>query len=394
MSPQYRLVTLVSLSSIGAMAARFTVLLCAAQSGASPFMVGLLATAFAAAAAACAVPVGRTTDRAGTKRPLLFGTAILVVALALGAAWRDLPLLFVIAILGGLAHSTLIIAFQRLAGDLAPPNGRAEAFGLLAFGFSIAILAAPVISGFAIDHVGFSATFLLFVLIAVCSFMMVWFDLLPWPPAAGARHDRQPGPVPARSGTLGLLRAPALVRLWVCCAMFESAWMGFGFMVPIRGTDLGFSASSIGLIAGAAGVMIVMTRAFMTQLLRRFTPWQLLIAGLLFVALGFTGFALATQFAWLVACGALIGTGQGLASPMLNALIYEAAPAHEAGEAMALRTVINNVSQGSIPLIAGAVSSVLGLAPVFWLLAAGLFGTVWSSRAQWGRRRSGRRDGA
>ena len=176
--------------------------------------------------------------------------------------------------------------------------------------------------------------------------------------------------------------------------MFESGWMAFGFMLPILGTQRGFSASRIGLIAGAAGLMLFLTRACLTHLLRRLTPWQLLIIGLVLIGLGFSGFSLANEFVWMAACGGLIGMGQGAASPMLSALIYENAPAHEAGEALALRTLISNVSQGSIPLIAGALSSVFGVAVVFWLLAAGLFGTAWWSRAQWGRQRSHRHDGA
>ena len=54
----YKLVTLVSLSSTGATATRFTVFLCAAQSGASPATVGLLAALFAGVGAFASVPAG------------------------------------------------------------------------------------------------------------------------------------------------------------------------------------------------------------------------------------------------------------------------------------------------------------------------------------------------
>ena len=390
----YKLVTLVSLSSTGATATRFTVFLCAAQSGASPATVGLLAALFAGVGAFASVPAGRAIDRSGTKKPLLLGTSMLVVAVSLGVFWRELPMLFVIVALAGLAHNTMIIAFQRLAGDLAAPNERAQAFGMLGFGFSISILAAPVIAGFAIDHVGFAGTFLLFTLIPVCSFVMVWIDLLPWSPGTGARPERSAGDAPARSGTLGLLREPALKPLWICGAIFESGWMCFGFMLPILGTQLGFSASKIGLIAGAAGLTLFFTRGSLTPLLRRFTPWQLILAGLALSGIGFTGMALAHEFLWMAICAGLIGIGQGASSPMMSALIYERAPAHETGEAMAVRTLIANGSQGSMPLVAGALSSAIGLAPVFWIVAAGLFGSAWVYRAQWRRRRLQQRDGA
>ena len=139
----------------------------------------------------------------------------------------------------------------------------------------------------------------------------------------------------------------------------------------------------IGLIAGASGVMLMVSRIFMTWLLRHLTPWQLLIAGMGLLGLGFMGVALTTQFILLVASSAVIGLGQGLSGPMLNALIYEYAPSHETGEAMGVRTLINNVSQGTIPLIAGGVGAAFGLAPVFWGMAVSMLAMGWSSRAFW-----------
>ncbi len=389
----HKLVTLVSLSSTGATASRFTVFLCAAQSGASPAMVGLLAALFAGVGAIASVPAGRAIDRSGTKKPLLLSAAMLAVAVSLGVFWRELPMLFVIVILGGLAHNTMIIAFQRLAGDLAAPSERAQSFGMMGFGFSISILAAPVIAGFAIDHVGFSGTFLLFTLIPVCSFAMVWMDMLPWSPGTRARPERPTGEASVRSGTLGLLRAPKLKPLWICGAVFESGWMAFGFLLPILGTRLGFSASKIGLIAGTAGLLLFFTRGSLTPLLRHFTPWQLIVAGLALSGVGFTGMAMTHEFLWMAVASALIGIGQGTSSPMMSALIYERAPSHETGEAMALRTLVANASQGSMPLVAGALSSVIGIAPVFGMVAVGLFGTAWLCRGQWRHKRTQQRDG-
>ena len=70
----------------------------------------------------------------------------------------------------------MVLAFQRLAGELAPVNERPAAFGLLGLGFSFSNLAAPVAAGLAIDHAGFTATFVIFACIPVLSFIFVWTD--------------------------------------------------------------------------------------------------------------------------------------------------------------------------------------------------------------------------
>ena len=395
MKALYMLVVLVSLSSTGFMAARFTVLLFAARESHSATLIGFLAAMFAIVAALASVHTGRLIDRRGAKVPLLWSTGVLALAVGTGAMWRELPMLLVIAVVAGLAHNTMVLAFQRLAGELAPPGERPAAVGMLGLGFSFSNLAAPVAAGFAIDHAGFGATFVIFALVPVLSFLFVWTDQLPWPPVHVAPRGDSVGKAaaPARSGTMDLLRAPYLSRLYVSCGMLEAAWMGFGFLLPIHGTQLGLSASDIGLIAGSAAMMLVISRIFMRQILRKATPWQLLIGGMGLIGMGYIGFSQVSHFGLLVLFSAVIGLGQGVAGPMMNALVYEHAPAHEAGEAMGLRTLINNVSQSALPLLAGSIGAVFGLVPVFLALAAGILGTAWSSRALWHADRHGKAHG-
>lgn len=381
MNNLYRLVLLVSLSSTGATASRFAVLVCAAQIGASHATVGLLAGLFSGLGVFTAVPVGRMVDRIGTKRPLLWSAVVLALAVAAGIFSRELPVLFAIICIGGMAHNVMIVTFQKLAGDLAPPDARAEAFGMLSFGFSISILAAPVAAGFAIDYLGFVATFALFALVPLGSFALVWFNFLPWPPVAAGPIEPAGGS--AGSSALSMLRDPALFRIWVSCVIFESAWMGFGFMLPILGTDLGYSASTIGMIAGTAGFTLFIARALLTPLLRWLTPWQLLLAGMAFYGLGIAGMAIASAPLAMALCGAFMGIGQGVASPMTNALIYENAREHQKGEALAMRALISNAAQGGMPLVSGPLSGLVGIPAVFALIAAGLFGSVWLSRREW-----------
>ena len=165
MKPLQLLVALVSISSIGSSTARFAVLVCAAQAGASPATVGFLAALYAGVGSLASVPAGRLIDRLGVRTPLLYGAALLAFGVSLGAVWRGMPMLVAVIALTGIAFHVMIIGFGRLAGDLATPDRRAEAFGMLGFGYSISLLAAPLIAGFAIDLIGFTWSFVLFALI-------------------------------------------------------------------------------------------------------------------------------------------------------------------------------------------------------------------------------------
>ena len=45
-----------------------------------------------------------------------------------------------------------------------------------------------------------------------------------------------------------------------------------------------------------------------------------------------------------------------------------------------MRTTMINASQTFIPLLSGALSTALGTAPLFWVLAATLYGGAWFAR--------------
>ena len=59
---------------------------------------------------------------------------------------------------------------------------------------------------------------------------------------------------------------------------------------------------------------------------------------------------------------------------MVLTLLHESAPQGRAGEALGLRTTLINGSQTVMPLIFGGVGAALGMAPVFWCIAAVLLG--------------------
>jgi MFS family permease len=76
----------------------------------------------------------------------------------------------------------------------------------------------------------------------------------------------------------------------------------------------------------------------------------------------------------------ILGLGLGASQPVIMALLYEASPPGRQGEAVGIRTTMLNSSQTFIPLASGAISSALGMAPVFALIAALLLGGAWFAR--------------
>ena len=72
---------------------------------------------------------------------------------------------------------------------------------------------------------------------------------------------------------------------------------------------------------------------------------------------------------------------------MLMSLLYGLAPPGRGGEAVGIRSTLLTGSQTFIPLSFGALGGALGMAPVFWMMAACLAGTVYYVRIRPKQRR-------
>ena len=348
---------------------RVNLSLTALDLGASPATVGAIASMLALLPMTFAVTAGRVIDRIGARGPMLLGALVELAALLLAWAVPRLEMLFAVATLAGSGFMLFHIAVNHATGALGTPADRTRNFSVLALGFSTANFIGPATTGFAIDHLGHRATFALLAASATLSLVLMALRPLRVAPAA---HAAPAG----RQRFTDLFRLPLLRRALLVSAALSMAWDMFTFLVPIYGSQIGLSASQIGLILGAFGAAIFTIRLVM-QVVRRIGEWQMLTIALLATGVMFFAFPLFAAPGVLMALAFVLGIGLGGAQPMIMSLVVTHAPPGRGGEAVGVRTLLLNGSQTGIPLVFGA----LGIAPAFWLMALGLTGSgLWLRR--------------
>jgi MFS family permease len=180
-------------------------------------------------------------------------------------------------------------------------------------------------------------------------------------------------------------------EIFVVSATLSTGWDLFTFVVPIYAAGIGHSASTIGVVMASFALATFAVRLVLPALSRRFGEWTLLAAALFTGAAVYLAFPLTGLAGAMVALAFVLGIGLGSSQPMVMSLIYDAAPAGRAGEAVGVRTTLVNASQTFMPLVFGALGAVLGMVPVFWSMAAVLAGVGWFAR---GRRRRAAGGGA
>lgn len=364
------LIVIFTHTSFGAL--RVTAALYALANRASTFTVGVLMALIALVPMLIAMRAGRWLDAVGPRRPLYIGTSLMAGGALLPALFSyevaDVAPLLVSCTLVGTGFMLVQMTVQHVVGHQAAPDRRAEAFSLLALGFSTSSLIGPVVTGHLIDTIGHRLTFAVFFVVMTLAVALLYAQ----------RHrlaHREGAVVAAETNPMfDLLRNPEVRNVLIASGLVSMAWDMQTFMIPVYGTRIGLSASEIGYVLGSFAAATFVIRLAMPALSRTYREWQVLTFTLL---IGATAFALIPFFDSLLPlalCTFLLGLGLGAAQPNVMSLLHARAPAGRVGEALGLRTTIMNGSHVVLPLVFGAAGSVVGAGAVFWAMSSLLGG--------------------
>jgi predicted MFS family arabinose efflux permease len=279
--------------------------------------------------------------------------------------------LFVVSPLAGAGFFLYHIAVGQAAAVIGTPQDRVKNFTLLALAYSTAGILGPTLAGFSIDGIGHRHAMLALAggaLIALVALAARRENLAPQGGTAVQGEKRR---------IADLLRIPGFRMVFLVSGALSVTWDLFAFVVPIHGSRIGLSATTIGIILGAFGAAVFVVRLALPLFGHRVSEWRMLIAAMLISGVVLVAFPLVSGVPLLIALAFLLGAGLGGTQPLLMALFYAKAPAGRGAEVLSVRTWLINVSQTSVPLAFGALGAVLGMLPVFWAMGASLLVASW-----------------
>jgi DHA1 family tetracycline resistance protein-like MFS transporter len=291
---------------------------------------GWLALIYAAMQFVFAPVLGNLSDRYGRRPVLLFavgalGLDYLFMAFAPSLAW-----LYVGRAVAGVAGASFTPAYAYVA-DIAPPERRAQSFGLISAMFGIGFIAGPAIGGL-LGGLGTRAPFMA---AAVLSLVNLAYGSLVLPESLPLERRRpfdwrRANPL----GTLLQMRrheavAPLLTGLFLWMVGHQVMPATWTFYTKVR---FGWSEALIGGSLALAGVMMATSQATLLRMLvPRVGERRLALSGIAVATVGYVGFATASSgwmlFAWQATW--LLGA---LVMPTTNSLLSSRVPADAQGE--------------------------------------------------------------
>lgn len=360
----WQLVTLTILTHTAFNGSRMLIALYAIHLHASTFTVGALMSSYALLPMLFAVAAGRLVDRSGARWPL-FGASVAVAAGVVLPFFLPRPeALFVASALIGTGFMMFHVAISQTVGAIGGAEDRTANFSWLALGFSVSASLGPLVTGFAIDSIGHVRTFLLLFLFPLVPLLVLWLNRPALPRAGERRADAGTGRV------ADLLHRGPLLRVFIASGLLNMAWDLYAFVIPIYGSRIGLSASTIGMVMGSFAIATFAVRLLLPLLIRRVQPWHVITVALSVAAAAYCLFPLFVSVPLLVALSCALGIGLGCSQPMVMTLLYNTAPPGRQGEALGVRTTVMNASHTVLPLAFGALGAALGMFPVFWSMAA------------------------
>lgn len=310
----------------------------------------------------CAPLIGNLSDRFG-RRPVLIvslfmlGVDYLITGLAPTIAW-----LFLGRFLSGVAGAAYPTANAYVA-DVSPPEKRAANFGLVGAAFGIGFVIGPAVGG-VLGEFGPRIPFYVSAGIAFCNALygiVVLKESLP-------PERRRPFEI-WRANPLGALlalrRFPMLIGMFGVIVLMRLAhdanpviWSYYTML------KFHWSPAQVGYSLMAVGAMMaVVFSVLMRIIVPRIGELRAAYLGMTCGAIGFLGYAYATQ-SWMLYASMAVWVMFGLASPSLNAIMSKEVGPTEQGEL-----------QGALASLGGLTSVV---APP---LLSNLFGYFTSSAA-------------
>ena len=342
--------------------------------GATPTVVGLLVSTYAACQLIAGPLLGRMSDRSG-RRPLLLvsqiGTFIgfLILAYA-GSLW----VVFLSRIIDGLTAGNLSLA-QAYISDVTKPEERAKSFAIIGIAFGMGFLIGPGVSGF-LSQFSFQLPIFAAAALSATSILATYF-LLP-----------NNAPVPsegsaARRLTLfdwrtyaGYFRRPELAPLlWQFLAFtfsFSLFISGFALFAERRYTWQGqpFGPKQVGYVYAFVGFLgIILQGGLIGRLVKAVGETKLVRAGFLAAAVGFALLGFTYRIPMLLAVSAIATIGTGALRPALTSLITQKAGRAEQGAVLGLNQSLMSISAIVAPFLGGLLID-NGLLAAWALVAA------------------------
>ena len=334
--------------------------------GGNNALSGAMITGHVAAGTVTRLVCGKLQDRYGRKRVLVAGAFLFLLNTAAYLFVTDMAALFALRVFNGVSQGVYFGAASTIVADIAPPDRLVDGIGYFSIAAAVATAVSPMLGLWVFQNFG---SLPLFLIASVSAAVGAAFPLFIRTQGHSEAAPRQAVLKPEKKGMgpvasvieLSVL-APALVSFFITLgsSSISNFLASCGVERGIENVSLYFLLNSITMIS---------TRLFTGKLVKRFGEIKLIFAGagLFLAALVLVAFAHTTVP--VAVSGILAGFGLGVATPLINSLVFRFAPEEKRGVANSTFGLFGDLGSGLGGAVWGGVTQYAGYTAAYLLSA-------------------------
>lgn len=302
-----------------------------------------------------ATPIlGRISDRYG-RRPVLLvcllGSAAGYFIFGIGGA---LWVLYISRIIDGFTGGNVSIA-TAIVTDISSLKERTKNLGLIGAAFGLGFIIGPIIGG-VLSQISLAAPAYAAGVFALAATVAGFFILPESLPIQKRNYSSIKLMELNPFASIGKFITRSMLGIFLfVLILVEFAFNGFTITFPVFTINkFNIDPLNIGGLLFTSGIVIAIVQGgLIGKLSRRFGDKNLLMSGILILALGFILFAIANSFWILYPILVIISLGVGFITPTLNSQISKIVLPQEIGEVFGVSTSLNSLMGILGPLAAG-----------------------------------------
>jgi len=297
---------------------------------------------------------GALTDKIGRKSILLFGLVFSAVSSLSLALAESLNSFYLIAVFVGLLSNMGGPARHAMVADLLPEEKRTEGFGTLRVTNNMAWIIGPMIGGFLASY-SFTTIFIIDIISSLITASIV---LLFIPETKNYLEEKRETESLLKTfkGYGDVLRNRQFMLFISLCAFMWIAYRQCYAPLSVYMRDVhGFTAGNYGSLISINAVLVVLFQFPITRQIKKYAPYLVLSAGLLFLMTGLLLFSISYTYLLFLSAIIFISIGEMLLIPISQSMVVSFAPEDKRGRYLALNMISWNLPSALAPLIAGLI---------------------------------------
>jgi DHA1 family tetracycline resistance protein-like MFS transporter len=329
--------------------------------GATPFQIGLLVAAYAAAQLVGAPLLGRLSDRFG-RRPVLLISLIgtFIGFLILGFA-SSLWMLFASRLLDGFTGGNISVA-QAYITDITDEKDRAKGLGLLGAAFGVGFIIGPAVGGI-LSVYGFAVPAFVAAGLSLISILGVIFFLPESLTAeARARLEKKAKQEISLRNLWAAINRPRVGPLLNVRFFYGLAFATFQTIFPLYAQyKLGLDARNTGFVLTYVGILVVFVQGFLVGwLAARYNEYRLIFLATILMMIVLFAWALVPNLIALLIVLAPLAVAAGILNTLLNSALSKAVYPEEVGGTLGLSASLESLTRVISPTAGGILIGSLG----------------------------------